>query len=66
MIYEFKCCKTFEVNQPMLAEHKADCPVCGKEAQRIYNSPDWIWSNVLYRPDGSHREHDDYAPVMGG
>lgn len=67
MRYEFKCnmCQSiFEVSQPILSEHKANCPQCGEGAQRIYSPLQWIWGGSLYRPDGSRREHDDYAPVM--
>ena len=69
MRYEFKCptCNhSFEVEQPVLSEHIADCPECGDECQRIYSKLQWIWKGSLYRPDGSRRQHDDYAPVMGG
>ena len=67
MIYEFKCCnQTFEVEQPLMAEHRANCPNCGNEAQRIFGELQWIWAGALYRPDGSKREEKDYAPVMGG
>ncbi|KKN65907.1 hypothetical protein LCGC14_0477240 [marine sediment metagenome] len=50
----------------MFSEHKADCPQCGEAAQRIYSSLEWVWAGEAYRPDGSRREHDDYAPVMRG
>lgn len=68
MRYDFNCREhgIFEVQQPILEEHKADCPQCGEEAQRIYSALEVIWGGSLYRPDGSRREHDDYAQVMGG
>ncbi len=66
MRYEFNCKQHggFEVKQSILEDHVVDCPICGNECQRIYSSLDWIWGGSLYRPDGSRREHDDYAPVM--
>jgi len=68
MFYLFKCNGhgTFEVNQPMLSDHKANCPDCGKQAQRVFSSPQWIWVGSLYREDGSRREEKDYTPVMRG
>lgn len=38
LTYLFECSEhgRFEVKQPMLDEHKANCPVCGKPAQRIF------------------------------
>ena len=68
MIYEFKCKEhgLFEVTQPMLAEHKADCPKCGASCQRIYLPLEHIWAGNAFRPDGSLRHDSDYAPVMRG
>ena len=69
MRYEFKCptCNhSFEVEQPVLSEHIADCPECGKKAQRVFSIFSWIWKGSLYRPDGSKREEKDYESVMGG
>jgi len=69
MQYEFECKECgliFEVNQPMLSDHKASCPQCGKPSQRIYGTLEWIWKGEAYRPDGSRREDKDYAPVMRG
>ncbi len=66
MIYQFRCCKEFEVSQPIWADHVANCPKCGMEAQRIYTKLGWVWGGSLFRPDGSRREDEDYAPVMGG
>jgi len=68
VIYEFRCLKChkgFEVNQPLLAEHKANCPDCGRPAQRIYSLLEWIWEGELYRPDGSRREQSDYSVLKG-
>ena len=68
MIYEFKCEEhgIFEVRQSIFAEHKANCPKCGKISHRVFTSPQWIWAGSLYRPDGSRREDKDYAEVMRG
>lgn len=67
MTYEFSCCgEVFEIRQPMLEEHKADCPKCGKPAQRMFSMTEWIWADSAYRSDGSLREDKDYAPVMRG
>jgi len=60
MIYEFECPEhgRFEVNQPMMAEHKANCPICGKEAQRIFSSPQWFYDKPrnLFDKQGNYRE----------
>jgi putative FmdB family regulatory protein len=67
MTYQF-CCEEhglFEVKQPILSEHKANCPTCGKQAQRIYSRTEWIWAGSAYRPDGSLREDNDYARLKG-
>jgi putative FmdB family regulatory protein len=66
MLYEYKCRThgVFEVNQPITAEHKADCPDCGKPAQRVFTTLAWKWAGAAYRPDGSLRQDKDYAPVM--
>ncbi len=68
MRYDFNCEEhgTFEVEQPMLSSHEADCPCCGAEGQRLYSPLEVIWGGSLYRPDGSRRQHDDYASVMRG
>lgn len=69
MLYEFKCPKghgSFEVEQDMLADHKADCPKCQLPAQRIFPRLEVIWSGSIYRPDSSLRQDEDYAEVMGG
>ncbi len=71
MLYQFKCEKHgkesihFEVSQPIMAEHEADCPVCGALAQRIFSVLQWIWGGSVYRPDGSLREQNDYAILKG-
>jgi len=66
MFYEFRCERHgyFQVRQNILATHKANCPQCGEEAQRVYASLEWIWADTLYREDGSRREDKDYAEVM--
>ncbi len=59
MTYEFSCCgKTFEIKQPMLEEHKANCPKCSKPAQRIFSGLGHYYDNPkpLYNQDGSYEE----------
>ena len=60
MLYQFKCdecdCQ-FEVKQSIYEEHRANCPQCGKEAQRIYSSPQWVWTDpFLHWDDKNYRE----------
>ena len=52
------------VRQPIMAEHKADCPECGQLSQRVYSGLDWVWADSVYREDGSRRQESDYAEVM--
>lgn len=68
LIYIYRCEQhgEFEVRQRMHEEHKANCPQCGKPAQRVFSSPQWIWKGEAYRPDGTRRPDSDYAPVMKG
>lgn len=60
VIYQFRCPThgLFEVEQPMLSEHKANCPKCGQPAQRIYTPTGHYWDNPkpLYHEDGSYEE----------
>ena len=60
MTYEFECPEhgRFEVNQPIMVEHKATCPVCGKEAQRRYFMPQWFYDKprTLFDKRGNYRE----------
>ena len=61
MTYEFACggCQNhFEVEQPITAEHRADCPKCGIQAQRVYSKVGHYWDNPkpLYHKDGSYEE----------
>jgi len=67
MIYEFNCREHggFLVEQPMLSEHKAKCPVCEVEGQRQYSTFKVIWAGSAYRPDGSLRQDKDYAILKG-
>lgn len=61
MIYIFTCKEhgRFEVQQPMDSEHKAECPKCGKPAQRVYGFGGFYFDNPkpLYHKDGSYEEH---------
>ena len=67
MIYQFRCKEhgEFEVNQPMLSEHKTDCPECSEPCQRVYSPLKHIWADSVFRPDGSFREDKDYAILKG-
>ena len=67
MIYQFKCEEhgLFEVSQSVFSQHKANCPQCGKQAQRVFSLLQWIWSGSLYREDGSRREQNDYGVLKG-
>ena len=69
MIYVFKCPNIvhgrFEVNQPLLVEHKANCPICDAECQRVYLPILWRWGDKLFREDGSFREEKDYECLKG-
>ena len=67
MIYQFKCGKhgEFEVDQPIMAEHKSNCPQCGEPAQRVYSTLKHIWANSAFREDGSYRQDEDYACLKG-
>uniref|UniRef100_A0A6M3IQT2 Putative regulatory protein FmdB zinc ribbon domain-containing protein n=1 Tax=viral metagenome TaxID=1070528 RepID=A0A6M3IQT2_9ZZZZ len=68
MNYLFRCSShgEFEINQPIMAEHKANCPECHEPAQRIFTGLQHIWAGSVFRPDGSLRQDKDYAPVMRG
>ena len=67
MKYEFFCSEhdVFVVRQPMLADHKAVCPVCSKEARRVFIPLTWKWGDSVFRKDGSYREDKDYASLKG-
>ena len=67
MFYQFSCPKhgSFEIRQPIEADHKANCPECGAEGQRIYSELLMIWANSAFRPDGSYREDKDYDILKG-
>ena len=65
MIYVFRCLEhgQFEVSQPMLAEHKANCPNCGQQAERVYLPVTHFWPDVLWHSDGSKQSPDELPPV---
>ncbi len=67
MQYQFNCEKhgEFEVSQPMMSEHTANCPQCNKPAQRIFSTLQWLWAGSVFRPDGSLRQEEDYACLKG-
>ena len=59
MLYEFRCPEhgSFEVNQPITAEHRLYCPKCGVECQRVYSLLQWIWADpFLHWDDKKYRE----------
>lgn len=59
MIYVYECHDhdRFEQREPMLQEHRANCPECGVEARRIYTFSGWTIKHELWNPDGS-RDRD--------
>lgn len=65
MIYQFRCQEhgLFEVSQSMQEEHKARCPTCNREAQRIYLPIIFYFPNCLWNPDGSKQSPDELPPV---
>jgi len=69
VIYEFKCdnCNlVFELKRPVSdCSLPANCPKCGKPAQRVYSGFQWIWAGSLFREDGSYRQDEDYAILKG-
>jgi hypothetical protein len=66
-IIRCKCsdCGVFEVEQPMMAEHKATC-TCGKPAQRVYIPLMHFWPDCLWNPDGSKQSPDELPSVPSG
>ena len=68
MIYQFKCSQHgyFEVRQGILEEHKAWCPLCFREGERIYSDVIHYWPDVLWNKDGSKQSPDELPPVGGG
>lgn len=60
MIYEFRCSEhgVFEVDQPMMVEHKANCPECDKPTKRVYSPTPHYWDSPkpLFHKDGSYEE----------
>ena len=79
MIYQFKCeyCETtlsaiikhkyiFEVNQPMLSEHAANCPLCDRPAQRVWSAPISYEPWDLWNKDGSRQSDSELPTVYRG
>lgn len=60
MTYEYRCPEhgTFEREEPIAAEHRADCPECGAPAQRIYHPVGMYYGHPapLFHEDGSYEE----------
>lgn len=69
MIYEFRCINyhgIFEVEQPLMAEHEANCPVCGKPAERIFSPLPHTWKKGDFHEDGSRDLNPDLPHVPEG
>lgn len=49
MLYRFKCQEhgEFEVHQPLLADHIANCPACGADGERVYSLLQFVWAGAL-------------------
>jgi hypothetical protein len=56
----------FEVNQPMLSEHRANCPICGKPAQRVWSAPIHYEPWDLWNKDGSHQSDSTLPTAYRG
>ena len=55
--YDYKCpsCgSTFEVEHPMSAHPKVNCPKCGHEAERVFETSGIVFkgSGLQHRPEG--------------
>lgn len=60
MIYQYRCPEhgTFEVEQSIHEEHKANCPKCGKWGRRVYFGFSSYHDNPkpLYHKNGSYED----------
>lgn len=67
MVYEYFCPKhgSFEVRQPINADHIARCPQCGALGIRQFGAHEVVWAGSAYRPNGSRRQDEDYARLKG-
>ena len=65
MIYKFKCPEhgIFEVNQRIMTEHKAYCPICGILGSRVYQSLPFQFGKADYNKDGSRDLNPDLPDV---
>jgi len=47
-------------------EHMANCPICGKPAQRVYTPITHYFNDCLYHMDGSKQDSSELPTVYGG
>ena len=71
MIYQFKCANTkcleeFEVEQHITDRHQANCPGCGRPAQRMYTPTAFRFGKADYNKDGSRDLNPDLPHVPRG
>jgi len=71
MKYIFRCIDhsyslMFEVEQRIMDEHTANCPICGKPAQRVYTPITHYFNDCLYHMDGSKQDSSELPAVYGG
>ena len=70
MIYVYQCpyspYKSFEVEQSIHAEHKANCPKCGHPAKRVFTPTQHFFKDCLYHKDGSKQDSSELPIVYGG
>ena len=56
----------FEVEQRIMDKHVANCPVCGRPAQRVYTPITHYFNDCLYHMDGSKQDSSELPTVYGG
>ena len=56
----------FEVEQRIMDKHVANCPICGKPAQRVYTPIIHYFNDCLYHMDGSKQDSSELPTVYGG
>ncbi len=57
---------TFEVNQPMMMEHVANCPICNEPAERVWTMPAIYTPWDLWNEDGSRQDDSELPRVYTG
>ncbi len=74
MIYIFRCNSRrlmgrkfiFEVEQKIMDEHKANCPICEQPAQRVFTTLRHSWPDEGYTPSGKRIVNQDLPHVPTG